>query len=280
MLIALQRVENEQALKDALASPIKREDCAFYVTEMPEAARALAQRKLPCIFLEGSAQETKKGAGVYGVDLILQGDNMRGKPGGTRRECSRSCQTDAAGDESVRTYLDDAALTRLWQRHYGLPWTIARTERLIIRESVMEDLTAFLAMYGGEAKNPDVTQFAESPEETLYLYIKRQYPLYGYGLWTIAEKSTGEVIGRIGIENDEAGERQLSYLIARKYRRRGYAKEAAQAVLAYAREALAFRDLKLCTSDGNTASQKLAFSLGFRKTVISGNSYTIDLTSR
>lgn len=83
MLIALQRVENEQALKDALASPIKREDCAFYVTEMPEAARALAQRKLPCIFLEGSAQETKKGAGVYGVDLILQGDNMRGKPGGT-----------------------------------------------------------------------------------------------------------------------------------------------------------------------------------------------------
>ena len=95
MLIALRGIKNEQALKDALASPIKKEDCAFYVTGMSEAARALAQRKLPCIFLEGSAQETKKGAGIYGVDLILQGDNMRKKQDGTWRERSCSRQTDA-----------------------------------------------------------------------------------------------------------------------------------------------------------------------------------------
>lgn len=240
------------------------------MTVLPEAARALAQRSLPCIFLESAEQQES----VWGVDLVLREDALclQKTDNGQSRMPESNC-------EYVVRELGEEALVRLWQRHYGLPWMIAQTKRLLIRESVMEDLPAFLAMYGDEADNPDVVPFKEHPEETFYSYTKRQYPLYGYGLWTVAEQSSGAVAGRIGVENEEAGGWQLAYLIARQYRRRGYAKEAAEAVLAYARDVLELPYLKLHTSDSNIASQKLAVSLGFQKTSVFGNSYTIDLTS-
>lgn len=260
MLISLREIDSRQALEAALEAPICKEDHAFYATGLPEAARALAKRKLPCIFVEQAGQQgAGENAGVYGVDLILQ-EEEPGVP--------------------ILCRMDDIFLARLWQRHYGLPWTISQTERLCIRESVMEDLPAFLAMYGEETDNPDVTPFPDRAEEALYLYIKQQYPLYGYGLWTIVERQTGAVAGRIGVENDKSGGWQLAYLIARQYRRRGYAGEAAGAVLTYARDMLELPYLKLHTSAANTASQKMAVSLGFRKLSISENSYIIDLTSR
>lgn len=260
MLISLRKIDSGQALEAALAAPVQKEDHAVYVTDLPEAARALARQKLPCIFLERAGRQgTGKSADIYGVDLILQEEET---------------------GVHIPFQTDDSFLTRLWQRHYGLPWTIAQTEELCIRESVMEDLPAFLAMYGEEADNPDVTPFSGSAEEMLYLYIKQQYPLYGYGLWTVAERQTGAVVGRIGVEDEKAGGWQLAYLIARKYRRRGYAREAAGAVIAYARDVLALPGLKLHTSPANTASQKLAVSLGFRETTVSGNSFILDLTSR
>lgn len=258
MLITLTEITTPRECAAALAAPIRMEDHAFYVTALPEAAREFARRKLPCIFTERPDEGgTDKKESVYGVDLVICG---------TEKVCADSWRQE------------EDFLERLWQRHYGLPWTIARTERLFIRESVMEDLPAFLAMYAEEEGNPDVGAFTGRPEETFYLYIRQQYPLYGYGLWSAVERHSGKVVGRIGIESGESGEPFLAYLVSREFRHQGYAREAGEAVLAYAEKVLEMPYLKLKTSDHNTASQNLAVRLGFRKEKDSGNSYRINLT--
>ena len=237
MLIRLLEINEEQQLRDALARPAGREAHALYITEHARYAKALADRKLPCIYIETEHTAQR----VYGADLVIV-------PG-------------ADGDAWKS---DKRMLERVWKRHYGIPWTIAQAQRLRIRESTMEDLAAFVAMYGEERGNPDVQPFAKNPEEALYTYIHNQYPLFGYGLWSVEERSSGRVIGRMGLEQTADGP-QLSYLIRKAYRRRGYAKEAARALLGCAKEQFGLEQVRVRTSAQNTASRRLAQSLCFHR---------------
>ena len=154
---------------------------------------------------------------------------------------------------------DERYLLRVWQRYYHLPWTIAETERLVIRESVMEDLPAFERFYREERDNPDVGQWTEEPAVQLRKYIDGQYTLCEYGLWTVVKKDTGEVVGRAGIEDlpGPEGGQELSFLIGRACRRRGYAREACEAVLSYMQEEFPDARIGWRTSGSNEASRHL-----------------------
>ena len=165
---------------------------------------------------------------------------------------------------------DQVYILKVWQRHMHQPWLIAETERLSIRESVMEDLAYFQKFYGEECGNPDVQPLCEAKEQ-LRTYITTRYPLFEYGLWTIVEKATGTVLGRAGIEElpecceGLSGEPELSYLIGKEYRGNDYAAEACQAILHYAAEELEMKRIYVRTSNGNLPSQKLAEKLGLLK---------------
>lgn len=224
----------ETDIQETLSYPVTREDHRIYVTRKPEFARMLAERKLPSIYIEESSA-------VYGVDLIL-------------RE-----------EEGVTEELTEELLYKVWQRHYHLPWTIAEKKRLIIRESIAEDLPFFLKLYERERRNPDVLPFSDQPEEELKAYIENRYPLYGYGLWTVVEKHEEKVIGRAGLQEFEMENTELSYLIDFRYRRQGYAREAAEAILTYCREELAMKTVYLRTSSENIPSNKMAKTLGFER---------------
>lgn len=188
----------------------------------------------------------------------------------------------STGDEP---FPDEEYLYRVWKRGVGLPWQIARTEHLLIRESVKEDLEGFLLMYKEEAENPDVENPGNCPGGQLQRYIQNQYRIWEYGLWSVLEKDTKRLVGRVGLESfemqtpgwqkngsDPVGEReagafglQAACLIGRKYRRKGYALEALQAVEAYGREYLGCRELYYRTSAENEASCRLAERLGMKK---------------
>ena len=165
---------------------------------------------------------------------------------------------------------DDVYIYRIWQRHMQQPWMIAETGRLLIRESVMEDLAYFQKFYGEERDNPDVQPLYEEKEQ-LCAYITTRYPLFEYGLWTIVEKATGTVLGRAGIEElpedygSLSGEPELSYLIGQEYRGKGIATEACQAILRYAAKELEMKRIYVRTSNGNLPSQKLAEKLNLLK---------------
>ncbi|MDO4344512.1 MAG: GNAT family protein [Eubacteriales bacterium] len=306
MLIQLIGIENTAELNGAMKKPEGRKEPVFYCTAVPGYARELSGAGLPCIFVEktgakawpgqemnperekGPEQKDTGGSGVYGVDLVLCPEDANWESSEDNTGVSGVCRAAAE--------LGQEFLLKLWQRHYHIPWEIAETGRLLIRESLAEDLPQLLQIYAAERDNPDVKPFSAEPDGELKAYIENRYPFYGYGLWSVVKRSDGRVIGRIGFEEiqrpkgadgmcpegktaqETAILPELSYIIAEGERGKGYAREAAAAVLTYGRQELGFTRAALRTSSQNVASKRLAESLGFQKADKNGNYYEICLT--
>lgn len=131
-------------------------------------------------------------------------------------------------------------LIRTCQRHYHIPWRIAQTKRLSIRESAFQDFDALYAIYqtpGICDYIPGMTGEREAERASFLSYIRTMYPFYGYGLWTVTERLSGRVIGRVGLQNGSFRGKpvlEAGYLIGDAWQNRGYATEAMQGVLEYA----------------------------------------------
>lgn len=159
-------------------------------------------------------------------------------------------------------------LQKVWQRHHRVPWTILETERCVVRELTLDDLDALFELYGdGEIdKYTDPLYPYEEEKEFQRAYIENMYRYFGYGLWLVFSKETGELIGRAGLEHREYNEEielELGYIIGTKYQGQGVATEICEAILAYAKENTGFERINTLIEDGNTASEHLSQKLGF-----------------
>lgn len=148
---------------------------------------------------------------------------------------------------------DDMLLEKAVRRQYGLPWIIAQTKRLLIREFTKDDPL--------EAESADDGDGVFSDRARREDYIDNQYRFHECGLWALVLKKSGVIIGKAGIT---AG--QLGYHIYGPFRGRGYAFEACSAILGYAEEELGLRHVRIKTGEGNEASVRLAEALGFSRT--------------
>lgn len=166
--------------------------------------------------------------------------------------------------------LDADFMERVYRRCAGLPWDVAETYRCLIRETTEADVEAFFQIYA----NPAVTRYTESlyptlEEEKRYVreYIEKIYGFYGFGVWTVLKKETGEVIGRAGFSLREGyGEPEFGFVIGVPWQRQGYAEEVCRALLEYAREELCFPCVQTLVMPENTPSAQLCEKLGFRQT--------------
>lgn len=211
-----------------------------------------------------------KAAGRVFVGLYANepSDNEHG------RETLWEAEYLAAPDAICLEYLE-----RIVRRHIGLPWIIAKTDRLLIREFTLEDILQM-------PEEPDVWYTEEEciadrifyDREKLKAYIKSQYRFYEYGIWAVVRKIDGVVVGKAGLTSPEEsvqktsenkkmkeeGEQEyleLGYHIFRPYRRLGYAEEACRTILRYAKEELG---CSVCArvARENTASVRLLEKLG------------------
>ena len=85
-------------------------------------------------------------------------------------------------------------------------------------------------------KEREQKQRREEEKEFQRAYIAHMYRYFGYGMWLVFEKQTGQIIGRAGLEHreyNEVVELELGYLIGKKYQGKGYASEAISAVIDY-----------------------------------------------
>ena len=166
-------------------------------------------------------------------------------------------------------YMDLNRIRRMWQRHYCIPWTIAVTDRLVIREQTEDDLDSLYEIYEDDEIKKFVEPLYEDRKmEQQYIrdYIANQYRFHEYGLWAVIQKETGTLIGRAGFSFREGYDiPELGYVIGRKYRNTGYAKEALCAIVSYGMEELGLREYMAFTDSRNKASVKLLESLGFAK---------------
>lgn len=152
---------------------------------------------------------------------------------------------------------DDMLLEKAVRRQYGLPWIIAQTKRLLIREFTKDDPL--------EAESADDGDGVFSDRARREDYIDNQYRFHECGLWALVLKKSGLIIGKAGITQGELG-----YHIYGPFRGRGYAFEACSAILGYAEEELGLRHVRIKTGEGNEASVRLAEALGFSRTEDTG----------
>lgn len=164
--------------------------------------------------------------------------------------------------------LDERYLERIWQRYRGLPWEICETERCFVRETVPEDVDSFYRIYSDKSITAYMEDLFENrDEEKQYIrdYIEKVYGFYGFGMWTVCLKETGEVIGRAGLSMREGFEEpELGYVIGTKWQRQGIAAEVCREVLRYGRDELGFERVRALVHPGNTASERLCRKLGFQ----------------
>ncbi|HYG06338.1 MAG TPA: GNAT family N-acetyltransferase [Stenotrophomonas sp.] len=93
-----------------------------------------------------------------------------------------------------------------------------------------------------------------------------QYATQGFGHYAIELRDSGQFIGTAGlIQRADLDLPDIGYALLSTQHGRGYAEEAARAVMAYARDTLGLRALCAIVSPGNAASVRLLEKLGLRR---------------
>ena len=181
---------------------------------------------------------------------------------------------------------------------HGIPATIAKSSRLILRELAKEDVEA-LCRIGEEAGMEYAfcgsRKKAGFTPEVLKAYCKEQYRLYGYGLWGVFLKENvcsqemdrekrddqeqARLIGCCGFaeasdvpeqfQRQEPGhcsglQLELEYMLSNPYQHRGIGSEMCRMALQYASEYLRVDMVWVQVHEKNAAGYALARKLGFR----------------
>lgn len=178
-------------------------------------------------------------------------------------------EENMSGASYAVTDIEELALEsfeKAYLRLAGLPWQIGETGRCMIREMTVEDVDDFYRIYA----EPSITRYMdalyENPEderEYTRQYIRQMYGFYGYGLWSIIEKKSGELIGRAGLSWRAGFDiPELGFVIAVPFQRQGYAYEVCREILRYGREELEFEEVQALVKKGNEASENLCRKLG------------------
>lgn len=154
-------------------------------------------------------------------------------------------------------------------RKAGIPVEIARTDQLLIRETVDSDISELYRIGTDQAVRKYIAPMQPTLEEEIVYtkaYVRHMYAFYDFGLWTVLEKDAygqERVIGRAGLFPSErlAGQIEMGYMIAPECQENGYGKEAAEIVLRYAFNVLDLEEVHLFAEKENKASVKLAETL-------------------
>lgn len=144
------------------------------------------------------------------------------------------------------------------------------TERLVLRPHRMDDLDD-LAVFHCDA---DVVRFVPWPvrdrvatEEALRVKLT-QTGLVAHGQWLVLAvevRETGTVIGEVLLKWASHRQGEIGFAFARSHQGRGYAAEAARAMLRLGFDGLGFHRISAVVIDGNDASVRLLGRLGFRQ---------------
>jgi [ribosomal protein S5]-alanine N-acetyltransferase len=143
---------------------------------------------------------------------------------------------------------------------------IIETPRLLLRPHAETDLRDALAVLG----DPETMNFYPSPysENEVAAAIRSSietYRLHGYGRFAVIEKASGHYVGDCGItiqDIDGAKEHEVGYRIGKARWGRGYAHEAAAAVVQYGFETLALSRLCSYMASDHLQSRRVAEKLG------------------
>ena len=140
------------------------------------------------------------------------------------------------------------------------------TSRLILREMGMEDYNALYAVLAdSDIMNHYPYTFDEKRVRGWIARNLERDRIFGFGLWAVCVKETGEMIGDCGLTMQNIGgmiKPEIGYHIRADMQRKGYAKEAACAVRDWAFQNTPFQEIYSYMRAANEPSAKTAMSWG------------------
>ena len=227
----------------------------------------------PSSWGRGYATEAGAAALAYGFEeagleriVAIAREENRGSVGVLRKLGLRPL---GAAEHWGTTWAKYALPAAAWREERAAATPPLRTERLELRRFAAPDLEPLLEVFGdaevmqfvGAERTPlDAAQLAASQAAA-----ERHWALHGFGPLAVLERDTGRLVGEAGLQILEAGpDVELTYTLARAAWGRGYATEAARAVLRWAFAGLLLPRVEAVADPANDASLRVLEKLGMR----------------
>ncbi|MFF3087264.1 GNAT family N-acetyltransferase [Streptomyces nojiriensis] len=148
--------------------------------------------------------------------------------------------------------------------------TVLHTDRLVLRPWRDSDLDPWAAMNA----DPEVRRhlgdlLTREQSEASIERFRAAFDRRGYGWWAVEVRATGEFIGFAGMDHVDDGLPftgvEIGWRLARAAWGKGYATEAARAVLAHGFDTLALPEILAVTTAGNLRSQAVMQRIGMTR---------------
>jgi len=146
--------------------------------------------------------------------------------------------------------------------------TVLETPRLRLRWATEDDAAFFVILLN----DPDWIRFVNDPgvrnEEQARSWLRDRlftlYERFGFGLYLVEERASGESIGLCGlVKRDSLPEIDLGFGFLPAHRGKGYAEESSRACIRHARDEFSCKRILAITAQDNQASARLLERLGF-----------------
>src|SRR3954468_956308 len=146
---------------------------------------------------------------------------------------------------------------------------ILETERLVLSHLTIADASFMLELMN----EPEFIEFVADrglrTEADAALYLAQKvlpfYEKFGFGLWRVNLKDSGRPIGICGLlKRDTLNHPDVGFSILKRFCQKGYAYEAAAAVLNYGRTTLGLTQICGITAPNNRISIRLLEKLGLK----------------
>jgi RimJ/RimL family protein N-acetyltransferase len=146
--------------------------------------------------------------------------------------------------------------------------TLLETARLAIRPFTLDDAAFVLALVNEPSWIEFIGDKGVRSIEDARAYLKNgpiaMVERLGFGLYRVARKEDDEPIGMCGlVKRDSLDDVDIGFAFLPRFQGSGYAREAAEAVIDYAKTTLALPRLAAITTPHNARSIRLIERLGF-----------------
>ena len=145
---------------------------------------------------------------------------------------------------------------------------VLETERLSLREVELTDAPFMLELLNSPGFLENIGDRGVRDEDQARAYIEERvlgsYRDHGFGMWLAVQMADGAPVGLAGLVRREGLETpDVGYAFIQKVWGRGYAQEAAAAVLAHAQGPMGIPKLAAITTPENFASMAVLRKIGF-----------------
>lgn len=146
---------------------------------------------------------------------------------------------------------------------------ILETPRLSLREATLEDGAFILELLNAPGFVSGIgdrgVRSLDQARDYIETRILSSYRDHGFGMWVVTAKGEDHPAGLCGlVRRDVLPHVDLGYALLERQWGRGYAQEAAAAVLAHARGVLGLATVAAIVNPDNAASRRVLEKVGFR----------------